>query len=248
MQDELARVAVGLPVASLWPLTVPYLAESRWRLVPPAFLSGLYILAPEIPSPPSLLLLIAATSAPFALWSADEKGGEESDPKKNSEEDALATYGPVLAAFLLGLAAVALFGFEQGRGAVEEVVESDSVALATTGLIATVFLGGSVVAWILKPFTHALEKTEATEKVRGLAYAGRHIGWFERAVLFAFVIGGEPEAAAVALAAKSFARFPSLSEHHRGFAEYFLIGSLASLTIAVAAAAATRAALGIGPF
>lgn len=62
------------------------------------------------------------------------------------------------------------------------------------------------------------------------------------------MIGGEPEAAAIALAAKSFARFPSLSKHEEGFAEYFLIGSLASLTIAVGMAAATRAALGIGPF
>lgn len=83
---------------------------------------------------------------------------------------------------------------------------------------------------------------------QGLADAGRYIGWFERAVLFAFVIGGEPEAAAVALAAKSFARFPTFREHQEGFAEYFLIGSLASIALAVAAAAATRAALGIGPF
>jgi hypothetical protein len=143
---------------------------------------------------------------------------------------------------------VALIDFESGRNALEEVVDSDRVAVAGTGLVAAVFLGGSAVAWILKPFTRALGKHEGATKLQGLAYAGRYIGWFERAVLFAFVIGGEPEAAAVALAAKSFARFPTLSEHHRGFAEYFLIGSLASLTIAVALAAATRAALGIGPF
>jgi hypothetical protein len=210
-----------------------------------SFLSALYILAPQIPSLPSLLLLIAATGVPFALWSAD---GEEGDPANDSDEDTLATYGTLLAALLLGLAAVALIGFKEGQEAVEEVVESDRVALAATGLIAAVFLGGSVVAWILKPFTRVLKKSDGATKLQGLAYAGRYIGWFERAVLFAFVIGGEPEAAAVALAAKSFARFPSLSEHHKGFAEYFLIGSLASLTIAVAAAAATRAALGIGPF
>jgi hypothetical protein len=130
----------------------------------------------------------------------------------------------------------------------EKVVDSDRVAIAGIGLVAAVFLGGEIVAWVLKPFTRTLGKTEETEKVQSLAYAGRYIGWFERVVLFAFVIGGEPEAAAVALAAKSFARFPTLSDHHKGFAEYFLIGSLASLTIAVAAAAATRAALGIGPF
>jgi len=245
MQDELARIAVGLPVASLWPLTVPYLAASRLRVALATAVSGIYILAPQIPSPPSLLLLFAAIGIPLALWSPADGEPETAD---TSWKERLVACSPALAPLLLGLAAVALVDFEQGWNALEEVVESDRVALAGTGLIATVFIGGSVVAWILKPFTRALGKSEGETKLRGLAYAGRYIGWFERTVLFAFVIGGEPEAAAVALAAKSFARFPTLSEHHRGFAEYFLIGSLASLTIAVAAAAATRAALGIGPF
>lgn len=245
MQDELARIAAGLPVASLWPLTVPYLATSRLRAASATAVTALYILAPQIPSFPSLLLLLATTAVPFALRSPENKAA---DPTSAPCKHRLSAYSPVIAALLIGLIAVAVIDFEQARHALEKVVESDRVAVAGTGLIAAVFLGGSLVAWLLLPFTRALEKTEATEKVQGLTSAGRYIGWFERAVLFAFVIGGEPEAAAVALAAKSFARFPSLSEHHRGFAEYFLIGSLASLTIAVAVAAATRAALGIGPF
>ena len=245
MQDDLARIAVGVPVASLWPLTVPYLDESRARVTLVAFLSTLYVLAPQIPDVAAILLLIAATGASFALWAPD---GERPQSGKTHWKGRLVASSPVLAASLLGLMAVALINVEQGWQAFEGVMESDHVALAATGLTAAVFLGGAAVAWILRPFTRALEKSEEAERLRGLAYAGRYIGWFERAVLFAFVIGGEPEAAAVALAAKSFARFPTLSEHHRGFAEYFLIGSLASLTIAVAAAAATRAALGIGPF
>ncbi len=43
-------------------------------------------------------------------------------------------------------------------------------------------------------------------------------------------------------AAKSIARFASLDQ--RPFAEYYLIGSLASVAVAVAGAAATRAILG----
>jgi uncharacterized membrane protein len=143
---------------------------------------------------------------------------------------------------------MALVDVDQGWEAVKTVVDSDHVAVAAAGLVATVFIGGEVVAWILRRFSHALETSGKSPKLQSLDDAGRYIGWFERAVLFAFVVGGEPEAAAVALAAKSFARFPTLSEHHKGFTEYFLIGSLASLTVAVAAAAATRAALGIGPF
>ncbi len=244
MQDELARIAAGLPVACVWPLAVPYLAASRLRVALATAASALYILAPQIPSAPSLVLLLAAIGIPLALWSPADDAPTTGLPGK----DRLLAHSPVLAPLLLGLAAVALVDFEQGWDAVATVVDSDRVALATTGLIAAVFVGGAVVAWILRPFTRVLAKSEGASKLQGLADAGRYIGWFERAVLFAFVIGGEPEAAAVALAAKSFARFPALSDHHKGFAEYFLIGSLASLTIAVAAAAATRAALGIGPF
>lgn len=243
--DDLARIAAGLPVAALWPLTVPYLAASRLRVCLVTAVSALYVLAPEIGSASSLLLMLLAVSIPFAFWSPND---EEPETASSSWKHRLVACGPVLGPGLLGVAAVALIDPSQGWDALDAVVQSDHVALAATGLTAAVFIGGSVVAWVLGPFTRALEKSEEAAQMRGLTYAGRYIGWFERAVLFAFVIGGEPEAAAVALAAKSFARFPTLSEHHRGFAEYFLIGSLASLTIAVAAAAATRAALGIGPF
>lgn len=245
MHDELPRIAAGLPVAALWPLTVPYLAATRLRACLVAAVSAIYVLVPEICSASSLLLVLLAVGTTSVLWSpnSEEPAGTGSDLKQR-----LLAFGPILAPVLLGLAAVALVDLDQGWDGLEGVLQSERVALAATGLTAAVFLGGSVVAWILKPFTRALSSNEGAAKLQGLAYAGRYIGWFERAVLFAFVIGGEPEAAAVALAAKSFARFPTLSEHHRGFAEYFLIGSLASLTIAVATAAATRAALGIGPF
>jgi len=245
MQDELARAVAGLPVASLWPLTVPYLARSRTRVAAATIPSALYILAPQIPSISSLLLLLAAIGISLALWSP---AIEETGVAKSSWRQRLAESSPVLAALLLGLVAAAAIDFEQGWSALEEVIDSDSVALAVTGLTAAVFIGGSIVDWMLKPFTRAL-KSERASELQGVAYSGRYIGWFERAVFFAFMIGGQPEAAAIAFAAKSFAaRFPTLNESHRGFPEYFLIGSLASLTIAVAAAAATRAALGIGPF
>lgn len=242
MQDELARVAVGLPVACLWPLTVPYLASSRLRVSLTAAASALYILAPQIPSASSLLLLGGAIAIPITFRPSSDAGKLAKTPHGSE----LVTYGPILAAFLLGLIAAALIDFEAATDALERVVDSDRVAFAATGLITAVFIGGEIVARILQPFTRTLS---TAPELQGLADSGRYIGWFERAVLFGFVIGGQPEAAAIAFAAKSFAaRFPTVNNHHGGLPEYFLIGSLASLTIAVAAAAGTRAALGIGPF
>lgn len=244
MPSDLARIAAGLPIASLWPLTVPYVTRSRWRVTGSAAISALYILAPQIPSASSLFLLVVATCTPLALWSPIG----DTEPTDDSWKDQLGACGPVLAALLLGVMGAATVDFKQGWSAFEEVVSSNRVALAATGLIGAVFIGGSIVAWILKPFSRAL-KSDRSLELQGLAYSGLYIGWFERAVLFAFLIGGVPEAAAIAFAAKSFAaRFPTLNESHEGFPEYFWVGSLASLTVAVAVAAATRAALGIGPF
>jgi hypothetical protein len=251
MPDELARIAVGLPVASLWPLTVPYLAKSKWRVGPAALLSALYILAPQIPRVSSFVLLLAATAVPLALRQEAREGmggGATAEASETTWGKRAVEGGPILAFLLLGLVAAALVDLHQGWDALVGVVESDRVAIAVTGLTAAVFISGSVVARVLRPFTDDLGNRKAASARHGLADAGRYIGWFERAVLFAFVIGGAPEAAAVALAAKSFARFPTFQEHQEGFAEYFLIGSLASIVLAVGAAAATRAALGIRPF
>ena len=102
MQDELARAVAGLPVASLWPLTVPYLARSRTRVAAATIPSALYILAPQIPSISSLLLLLAAIGISLALWSP---AIEETGVAKSSWRQRLAESSPVLAALLLGGAA-----------------------------------------------------------------------------------------------------------------------------------------------
>lgn len=66
--------------------------------------------------------------------------------------------------------------------------------------------------------------------------AGRYIGWLERALLYGLILLGSPDAAALVVAAKSIARFPSFAEEK--FAEYYLIGTLLSLLIAAATAVA----------
>lgn len=238
MHDDLARVVVGLPVAAVWPLTLPAVGASRLKTGGLALASALYVVAPLLPTGRGFLLALLALALACLLVPSAR---ETRDPYSHQ-----LPLRPLLGVLGLAILAAGITDWDRAKDILDAFVEDDAVAFAISGLLACVFLGGAVVSWILSPFTGALEKKGVARS--SLTNAGRYIGWFERAVLFAFVIGGEPQAAAIALAAKSFARFPTLRDEEEGFAEYFLIGSLASLAVAVAAAAATRAALGIGPF
>lgn len=70
---------------------------------------------------------------------------------------------------------------------------------------------------------------------------GRIIGSLERLLLFVLVVEGSYEAMGFLLAAKGLIRAKELED--RDFAEYFIIGSLASALVAVAVAIAAKAAL-----
>lgn len=70
---------------------------------------------------------------------------------------------------------------------------------------------------------------------------GRVIGILERALALTFVLLGEYGALGLIVAAKSLARFKALED--REFAEYFLIGTLASLLLALVGGEALRALL-----
>jgi hypothetical protein len=61
---------------------------------------------------------------------------------------------------------------------------------------------------------------------------GRVIGLLERVLIYAFVLSGQFGAIGFTLAAKGFTRFKELE--NRGFAEYVLIGTLLSSTVALA--------------
>ena len=62
---------------------------------------------------------------------------------------------------------------------------------------------------------------------------GKIIGNLERILLFVFVVLGNYAAIGFVIAAKSVARFKDLEDHN--FAEYYLVGTLASTLIAIAA-------------
>jgi hypothetical protein len=69
------------------------------------------------------------------------------------------------------------------------------------------------------------------ESVEQLTNAGLYIGWLERLLIITAVILRSPALIGLILTAKSIARFPEMKESK--FAEYFLIGTLLSVIIAL---------------
>ena len=73
------------------------------------------------------------------------------------------------------------------------------------------------------------------------ARIGATIGALERLLIVAFMLTGAVAAVGFVIAAKTIARFKQLDD--RGFAEYYLLGTLASVAVAVASALVGQAAL-----
>jgi hypothetical protein len=75
------------------------------------------------------------------------------------------------------------------------------------------------------------------------ARVGSTIGVLERILVVVFVLTGSDVAIGFVVAAKTLARFRQLDD--RAFAEYYLLGTLASVSVAILTALAGRAALGV---
>jgi hypothetical protein len=74
------------------------------------------------------------------------------------------------------------------------------------------------------------------------ARIGATIGALERLLIVVFVLVGAEAAVGFVIAAKTIARFKQLDD--RGFAEYYLLGTLASVSVAVVSGIIAKAALG----
>ena len=73
------------------------------------------------------------------------------------------------------------------------------------------------------------------------ARVGATIGILERILIVTFVLAGADAAIGLVIAAKTIARFRQLDD--RDFAEYYLLGTLASVSVAILTALVARAAL-----
>jgi hypothetical protein len=90
-------------------------------------------------------------------------------------------------------------------------------------------------------FVKAMLKKFRPGDAQGVPGAGAVIGTLERALVLTLVLTSQYTAIGLALTAKSIARYKELED--RRFAEYYLIGTLASILFAIGTGILTKWAL-----
>jgi len=114
----------------------------------------------------------------------------------------------------------------------------------TVGYIVSAVAGSVFVEFCLGRVKFTKEQRDAL-KNEGVEGAGKIIGVPERTLALTFLFVGRPDAIAIIFAAKSIIRFESTKDRQRPFAEYYLVGTLASMAFAVFVGIVTNHALEI---
>jgi len=253
MSASAVRLMVGLPVGALFPLGLPGLRDDLRAHTGASLAFCLLIVAPDLDQWRGwvLLALAAVVSVGIRVRLGPSRGPITETPWILSM---FSVRHVLLSATVAALAIVV--GLIASPSTLDHYLHatlgSDRFALVAAGALVSIFLGGLVVEQVLQPHTETLRLKSAAlpqenSEVKALVGAGMLIGWLERTLVFTFVMAGQPTAAVLTLTAKSVARFPALRRNEEGFAEYFLIGSLTSLVMAVAPALGTHWLLGIAP-
>jgi len=94
--------------------------------------------------------------------------------------------------------------------------------------LAVIFGGGHLVRFLTRPLLKR-DLPDLGETPGEMQNAGLYIGWLERFVVLTALLLQSPATVGLILTAKSIARYPEMKSVR--FAEYFLIGTLLSMTI-----------------
>lgn len=93
-----------------------------------------------------------------------------------------------------------------------------------------IFAGGYLIRALTRPLING-DSRPTDEAAAQLRNAGMYIGWLERFLILTALLLRSPATAGLVLTAKAIARYPEFK--HVRFAEYFLIGTLLSLCVAM---------------
>ena len=97
--------------------------------------------------------------------------------------------------------------------------------------VGVIFGGGYLIRALTRPLARSINLEQPEKGGEPMQNAGLYIGWLERFLLLTALLLQSPGTAGLILAAKAIARYPEFKSEH--FAEYFLIGTLLSFSIAV---------------
>jgi hypothetical protein len=115
---------------------------------------------------------------------------------------------------------------------VQEVRNMPNKFLAVPVVYLTVVFGGGYLIRLLVSSLAYGVKSHSPEKAsEQLQNAGLYIGWLERFLVVTALLLQSPATVGLILTAKSIARYPEFKSER--FAEYFLIGTLLSLSLAI---------------
>ena len=109
----------------------------------------------------------------------------------------------------------------------------EKILLVTVVYVFVIFGGGYLIRALIAPLWKEEQGKETIEHEE-VINAGLYIGWLERFLVLTALFLQSPATVGFILAAKSIARYPELKSVR--FAEYFLIGTLLSVAIAIAGA------------
>jgi hypothetical protein len=96
--------------------------------------------------------------------------------------------------------------------------------------VGVIFGAGYVIRFLTKPLTKQ-DLTILGETTNEMQNAGMYIGWLERFVVLTALVLQSPATVGLILTAKAIARFPEMKSVR--FAEYFLIGTLLSMSFGI---------------
>jgi hypothetical protein len=243
---EGARIITGVPLAILLPIAITWLSSNSIHSIVATSLYGAYVSLPLFPAWQFWLILAIASILHLVIRLITNTHhtritGRERWVAIHARRQSI---GIIVTLFVAIAFSVLLSRGLAGLRSVFELIRNDKAAIVLSGGLWAVFIGGVVVALIVKPIAAASE--ESTISVPRLLQVGAHVGHIERLLFFIFIVGGAPAAAALALTAKSLVRLPSVSDD-MNHAEYYLVGTLSSAAVCLVAAVGTRLALGLAP-
>jgi Protein of unknown function (DUF3307) len=112
-------------------------------------------------------------------------------------------------------------------------LRQESILLVSVIYVLVIFGGGYFIRALIGPLWKE-EVGQTTKEHEEVINAGLYIGWLERFLVLTALFLQSPATVGFILAAKSIARYPELKSVR--FAEYFLIGTLLSVAIAIGGA------------